>query len=98
MFIYVYVYELAWEGRFNNKAVPSSVVYWCLPSSSYDQIYQVILRDLTDQTVLSNESNTQYMVIGQGQAEGQVFVEPPLALPGLLNTFLINLFDCILNL
>ena len=85
-------------GSVTKKAAKSSVVYRCLPSSSYDQIYQVIYRDLTDQTVPSYESNTQCVVIGRGQVVGQVFVEPPLALPGLLNTFLIDLFDSILNL
>ena len=76
----------------------SAVVYRCLPSSSFYQIYQVICRDLTEQTVPSYESNTQYVVIGRGQIVGQVFVEPPLALPGLLNTFLMDLFDSIVNL
>ena len=61
-------------------------------------LYQVVCRDLTDQTVPSYESITKYVVIGRGQAGGQVFVEPPLALPGLLNTFLMDLFDCIVNL
>ena len=89
------MFELAGEGLSPKKAAPSSVVYRCLPSPSYDQIYQVICRDLTDQTVPSNESNTQNVVIARGQVVGQVFVEPTLALPGLLNTFLINLFDSI---
>ena len=80
------------EGSVTNKAALSSLLYKCLPSSSYDQIYQVICRDLTDQTVPSYESNNQYVVIDRGQAGGQVFVEPPLAMPGLLNTFLMDLF------
>ena len=58
------------EGSVINKAALSSLVYRCLPSSSYDQIYQVICRDLTDQTVPSYESNTQYVVIDRGQAGG----------------------------
>jgi hypothetical protein len=69
-----------------------------LPSSSYVQKYQVICRDHVDQKVPSSESNTQYVVIGRGHAGGQVFVELPLSLPGLLNTFLMNFFDSIVNL
>ena len=61
-------------------------------------LYQVVCRDLTDQTVPSYESNTQCVVIGRGQAGGQVFVEPPLALPGLLNTCLMDLFYRIVSL
>ena len=67
------------EGSITNKAAPSSVVYRCLPSSSSDQIYQVICRDLTVQTVPSYELNTQYVEIDRGQAGGQVFVQLPLA-------------------
>ena len=92
------MFELAGEGLSPKKPAPSSVVYRCLPSSSYDQIYQVICRNLTEQTVPIYESNTQYVAIGRGQVVGQVFVEPPLALPGLLNTFLMDLFDSIVNL
>ena len=92
------MFELAGEGLSSKKSALSSVVYRCLPSSSYDQIYQVICRDLTEQTLPIYESNTQYVTIGRGQVVGQVFVEPPLALPGLLNTFLMDLFDSIVNL
>ena len=92
------MFELAGECLSPKKTAPSSVVYRCLPSSSYDQIYQVICRDLTEQTVPIYESNTQYVVIGRRQVVGQVFVEPPLAFPGLLNTFLMDLFDSIVNL
>ena len=52
-------------GSVTKKAAPSSVVYRCLPSSSYVQKYQVICRYLFDQKVPSYESNTQYVVIGQ---------------------------------
>ena len=80
--------------RLNN----SCAIYAIYTVVSYDQIYKVICRNLTDQTVPSYESITQYVVIGRGQAGGQVFVEPPLALLGLLNTFLMDLFDRIVNL
>ena len=57
-----------------------------------------VMASLTDETVQSYEPNTQYVVIDRGQAGGRVFVEPPLAWPGLLTISLMDLFYRIVNL
>ena len=57
-----------------------------------------VMASLTDETVPSYEPNTLYVVIDRGQAGGQVFVKPPLAWPGLLTMFLMDLFNRIVNL
>ena len=89
------MFELAGEGL-SPKKLPRLVlsidVYLHLPMTKYTKY--------SASTLLSRQFQSMsqiYVAIGRGQAGGQVFAELPLALPGLLNTFLIDLFDSIVN-